>query len=145
MPAPTRHGPAGRLNAEVVLVMEDEPIVRGVVRVMLEEAGCSVLAPTSVREGLKLLQDPTNLPDVLVTDCVMPGVRSGEFARRARTLRPDLPIVTMSGNLALRNPSSVAAIADAFLQKPFTRDELVAAVSLALEARVGAHRRLGAD
>ena len=126
---------------ETILVVEDEPAVRASVVGLVEALGYRVETATDGEDALARLQ--TGLPvDLLFTDVVMPGRISGiELARRARMLRPDLPILFTSGFAqdALEQDAA-AGEPIALLAKPYRRDELARRLREALD-RTNAPRR----
>ncbi len=115
----------------LVLVVEDEPDVRALLRRQLTEAGHAVLVAASGAEALELIETVEDL-DVLVTDVVMPGRPDGlSLAAIARRRRPDLRIVVVTGHAErLAGPGRPAApLPYPVLMKPFTAAELAAAVA----------------
>jgi CheY-like chemotaxis protein len=107
-----------------VLVVDDEEAVRGAVARMVEGFGYEVVTAADGREALEIFgRDPDGFQVVLL-DIVMPHMTGTEALRELRALRPELPIVMMSGyaeeNMAARVESDPKV---AFLAKPFkTRD-----------------------
>jgi PAS domain S-box-containing protein len=115
----------------LVLVVEDEPDVRALLRRQLTEAGHAVLVAASGAEALDLIETVEDL-DVLVTDVVMPGRPDGlSLAAIARRRRPDLRIIVVTGHAErLAAPGRPAApLPYPVLTKPFTAAELAAAVA----------------
>lgn len=114
-------------RARVVLVVEDEPVVREVERRALADAGCTVLEAVAGEQALELAAAHPGRIDVLVTDLTLPGLRGCELAGRLLLQRPGLGVIFTSGygyddELGRNYPRAV------FLQKPFSLDELGAAV-----------------
>jgi PAS domain S-box-containing protein len=115
----------------LVLVVEDEPDVRALLRRQLTEAGHAVLVAANGAEALELIETVEDL-DVLVTDVVMPGRPDGlSLAAIARRRRPDLRIIVVTGHAErLAGPGRPAApLPYPVLMKPFTAAELAAAVA----------------
>ena len=120
-------GHCPRINGPVLLV-EDEPEVRKVIRMQLTTLGCAVLEAADGVEALALLENIDDIA-VLLTDTVMPGGLNGhELAHRARLLRPTLPILLLTGytRAAVEADATLAAIP--VLRKPFDPPALVAAL-----------------
>lgn len=118
-------------HQRLVLVVEDEPDVRALIRRQLADAGHAVLVAASGAEALELIETVEDL-DVLVTDVVMPGRPDGlSLAAIARRRRPDLRIVVVTGHAErLAAPGRPpAALPYPVLMKPFTAAELAAAVA----------------
>ena len=115
-----------------ILVAEDEPAVRDVVRMMLESLGHHV---TVAHDGLQALESFEGDPfayDLLLTDVVMPRLGGGGLAEKVRALRPELNVVFMSGFADDRAVHYYAAQGEVFLQKPFTAKGLQVALASAL-------------
>ncbi len=111
-----------------VLLVEDEPEVRRIIRLELATLGYPVLEASNGPEAASLLE---NVPEIaiLVTDTVMPGGIDGrELSRRARALRPDLPILLITGYASEDRPGEMAGLDVPVLRKPFGRAELETAL-----------------
>jgi PAS domain S-box-containing protein len=111
-------------TGETVLVVEDEPVVRGVLIEMLQEQGYRVLEATDGPSGLRMLRLNERI-DLMVTDVGLPGMNGRQLADQARETRPDLKILFITGY------AENVAIAKGFLQpgmemitKPFDLDNL---------------------
>jgi PAS domain S-box-containing protein len=90
-PAPLPAASRGR-----ALLVDDEELVRQSTADMLGEMGFEVLEAGSAEEALQAVRAGAPL-DLLVTDHLMPGMSGAELARQARALRPDLPVLIVSG------------------------------------------------
>ncbi|WP_083099803.1 PAS domain-containing protein [Pseudophaeobacter leonis] len=118
-----------------VLVAEDEPEVLEIIQRTLQGMGCLVTPAASGDDALRIFQHDCDF-DLLVTDIVMPGEHMGtHLAKAARALKPDLPVIFMSGyaNEAKAHGNGMRP-EDLQLSKPVPRNELVAAVKQALKA-----------
>ncbi len=116
--------PAG---AGTVLLVEDDVVVRRFVREALELNGYAVTEATRPSEALRLSADRAF--DLVLTDIVMPEMNGRQLAERVTELRPEARILFTSGYP--RDPFDAEA---AFLQKPYTVDELVRRVHAVLAA-----------
>jgi CheY-like chemotaxis protein len=82
-------------HASSILVIEDDPDMRGLLVLMLEDRGHHVVAASDGREGLDVLRHER--PDLILLDMKMPVMDGWEFARRYREAEPDpSPIVVMT-------------------------------------------------
>ncbi len=129
--------PAVRGGRETILIVEDEPAVRGLVCTSLQRYGYQVRTAGSGAEALKEWSQRLGEIDLLLTDVVMPdGVSGWELARRLQASKPLLKVVYMSGyNSSMTAMKSGAAIAgrSLFLQKPFKPKKLAEVVRACLE------------
>lgn len=129
--APPAEVPADRprtLDGPVLLV-EDEPEVRKVVRMQLTALGHAVIEAADGIEALGLLHNVDDIA-LLVSDTVMPGGIDGrELARRTRELRPALPILLVTGYASEAAPDAGTAAAIPTLRKPFDQAALAAALA----------------
>jgi PAS domain S-box-containing protein len=140
-PAAVPAAPTDTRGSETVLVVEDEELVRAVIREILEDAGYTVLGARHGRQALELAAAHVGPIDLLVTDLVMPELGGRELADELARTHPDTGVVFMSGypDDAVVSHGVLAADA-AFLQKPFTHDELASKVREVLDGRTGEAR-----
>jgi signal transduction histidine kinase len=110
-----------------ILLVDDNELVRGVVRVQLESAGYDVKVASSADEALGLLDENPNF-DLLVSDVVMPRVSGIELAKTTRARLPSLPILLVSGYAAELSMDELDAMRVRLLLKPFGTKQLLAAV-----------------
>lgn len=124
---PSRPIIAPRGQGETILVVEDEEAVRTLARRTLEEAGYEVLEAATGREGLKLLlSDPV---DMVLCDVILPEMSGHELGRRLEVIRPEVPILYMSGYPGLDVVERGLIAHDApFIEKPFTAASLAQSV-----------------
>ena len=84
-------------QGETVLIVDDEPTVRMLVTEVLEDLGYTSIEAADGAAGLKVLQSEARI-DLLVTDVGLPGGMNGrQLADAARTLRPDLKVLFITG------------------------------------------------
>ena len=131
---------------ERVLVVEDEPAVRSVVRRVLASAGYTVLEAPNGAEALDIWhrQVATGAPvDLVLTDAVMPQVGGHALAERLRAEQPDVRVVLMSGYIGESggDPARARAAASAFLQKPLSVSALLRTLRDVLDARAAPEAR----
>ena len=128
-PAPER----ARRGAQI-LVCEDDPLVRPALKRMLELRGFAVTVAETPAVALEhVTRDPQSV-DLLLTDVVLPGFSGVELARRARTIRAELPVVLMSGHTRdALGEDGADHHGLVLLQKPFASDVLARAVASALD------------
>lgn len=113
-------------GTETILLVEDEEMVRGLVRMVLERNGYHVLEASSGENALRIAQEYRSQPiHLMVTDVVMPGMSGRELADCIKILRPEMKILYISGytnDAIVRH--GVLEEGMAFLQKPFTANIL---------------------
>ena len=122
-------------GGETVLVIEDEPVVRGLIVEVLADLGFAALEATDGPAGLEVLQSRQRI-DLLISDVGLPGLNGRQLADAARKLRPGLKVIFMTGY------AEVAASALGFLEpgmalitKPFAMADLAAKIRCAVEER----------
>ena len=114
----------GKAN-RVVLLVEDEDIVRRPVVRILRRLGYEVLVAESGESALRMASEHHQRIDVLLTDLLLPGMNGAVLARKLRMLRPEMKIVYSSG--CATNPPSRdvdPSEADAFISKPYSAQAL---------------------
>jgi signal transduction histidine kinase/ActR/RegA family two-component response regulator len=134
--APVRGG------QETILVVEDEPVLRDMARLILQDCGYRVLEAGSGAEALQVWERQAKAIDLVLTDMVMPGGMSGrELAARLFANHPPLKVIFTSGyNVEEAKTDFFRRGGGVFLQKPYTRTDLAKVVREALDkpARNGA-------
>jgi PAS domain S-box-containing protein len=113
-----------------VLLVDDEELVRLGTADILDGLGHTVMQAASGTAALNLLRDGAEI-DVMLTDYMMPGMTGVALAREARTLRPDLAVLLMTGYANL-DPAVAGDLPR--LGKPFRTSELTAKIREALSA-----------
>ena len=124
--------PRGR--GEVLLVVEDDPEVRALAERMLEDIGYRVVSAGEASAGLEVLEETPDI-ELLLSDVVLPGGMNGlDFAREARTRRPALKVLFMSGYTGSAIfQSNLHAEGVEALQKPFRKLDLAQKIREALD------------
>ena len=143
-PVPSERRPlALRGGNETILVVEDEEVVRTLACRGLREQGYTVLEAKHGQEALATVEAEQQTIHLVISDVVMPELSGRELGTRLAVLRPDLPILYMSGytgedviQRGLLEPGVP------FQQKPFTPEGLARKVRDMLDGR--AERRAGA-
>jgi two-component system cell cycle response regulator CpdR len=111
--------------SQVVLVVDDEPLVREIACALLEDLGCAVELAGSGSAALKKIARDENIT-LLMTDVQMPGMDGFELARRAVDVRPGLSVVIMSAQDYPRSGFR-------FVRKPFLETDLEKIVGIGCE------------
>ena len=122
-----RSGPGGKPKAgPTVLVVDDDPGVRQVVRLSLELEGYMVKEAGGAEEGLAAVEDEA--PDLILLDVMMPQVDGWEMLRRIQERHGagSIPIVMFSGKVDAQTAAQATARgAQGFVGKPFDPQQLV--------------------
>jgi CheY-like chemotaxis protein len=124
-------------GTETILLVEDEDAVRAIARRVLAKHGYTVIEARNGGEALSLLVRSDQAIDMVLTDAVMPQMSGPELATAIGSLRPDLPVILMSGytdvDLLRRGALDSGA---SILAKPFTVESLLRAVRMPLDCVV---------
>jgi len=133
--APTPPLRQAQRGTETILLVEDEPSVRTLVRDELRKLGYRVVEAKNGVEACLLATQQAGSFQLLLTDIVMPGMGGRELAQHLSVIKPDLRTLFMSGYL-----DDIGIMAgqeegtSSFLQKPFTPEVLARAVRNLLDA-----------
>lgn len=114
-----------------ILVVDDEALIQMATSDMLQDLGHETLEASSGKEALEIIRSGAAI-DLVITDQSMPGMTGVEFARAARELRPDLPILLATGYSDLPEGSDFGLPR---LGKPYRQEELGARVSQLIRER----------
>lgn len=132
------HASLRRAGAGVfVLVVDDETAVRRFAARVLQREAFEVLEAGDGAEALEMVKAGHPRIDVIVSDIVMPRLNGVELMQALATIRPDLPVILMSGyataalsELGIASPCSI-------LMKPFQAERLLAEVERCVSRRGG--------
>jgi len=120
---------------ELVLVVEDEPLVRELMVHALEHNGYSVLAAENGQHALWVLAASPRPPALLITDAIMPLMGGRELIEQFREIHPTIPVIISSGYSegAWATQPQMLLKGIRFIQKPFTSRTLLEHVRYALD------------
>ena len=129
-----------RETAATILLVEDEPTIRGLAKLYLERNGFRVIPAVDGDEAIALWQKRETDIDLVLTDVVMPGnVNGPQLVRRLHVEQPGLKAIFVSGYAANSLGKKTAFDEDTnFLQKPYRLQNLVDMVYGCLERPVAA-------
>jgi CheY-like chemotaxis protein len=121
-------------GGERVMVVDDEEPLVGVLTRSLERLGYQARGMAGSRQALAAIQENPHGLDLLLTDLTMPGLTGLELAREAARLRPDLPMVLLTGYGEEMTPEKARGLGFAdYLLKPVLTRQLADAVRRALD------------
>jgi CheY-like chemotaxis protein len=121
----------------LILLVDDDPAVRLMMTRALTDRGYEVRSATDGQAALTILEGLETLPAIAITDLTMAGVGGEELARTLTRRYPDLPVIFMTGHLALYR---VAYLPGPILEKPFLPDQLCELLASVLTAAGHDHR-----
>jgi PAS domain S-box-containing protein len=126
--------PAAFRGTGAILVVDDEPAVRKLAQMILEQRGYSVLVAADGREGVELFRANAAGIVAVLLDMTMPVMSGKEAFRLIREIRPEMPVVISTGYselVAIGQFGAGAAIG--FIQKPYTVTKLTEKIKSAIE------------
>lgn len=135
-PTPVRNHGRPKRGTEAILLVEDDPSVRTLVRDELRKLGYRVVEAKNGVEACLLATQQSGAIDLLLTDVVMPGMGGRELAQHLSVIKPDLRILFMSGytdDVGILGGQDEGLTS--FLPKPFTPEVLARAVRDLLDTR----------
>ena len=115
---------------QTVLVVEDNPAIREVIRAILESAGYAVVTATDGVEALSALEQRQSNISLLLTDLLMPNMNGLELADRVQELNARLPVLFMAG---LSGDEWTPDRELGCVARPFTCSGLIDSVNKALD------------
>jgi PAS domain S-box-containing protein len=138
--AESASAPASNIDPITILLVDDEPLVRSATAATLAELGHEVVEAVSGNDALEQLRTGAVVPQLVITDYLMPGMNGAELAREVRRSRPAMPILLLTG---YANLEGVAASDLPILAKPFREADLCAMIErvVAPGASTGSARR----
>lgn len=129
--------PASVASPQIVLVVEDEDIVRQMLTRVLGNAGYRTLEARHGEEALQMVTFAYPYLHLVITDVLMPKLDGRALGQRLRERWPELPVLYISGYPAVDifNPDDAGGFVP-FMQKPIDVDELVGVVGRLLAQRI---------
>jgi CheY-like chemotaxis protein len=121
-------------GTETVLLVEDDDVIRELIRDILEMEGYKVLAASRGHEALNICKETEGPVELLITDVVMPEMSGRDLSKTLSEMCPQLKVLYMSGytdDAVVRH--GVLEEGAAFLQKPFSPDVLARKVREVLD------------
>jgi PAS domain S-box-containing protein len=119
---------------ETILLVEDDPAILSMTKTILEQQGYTVFAGNMPDDALQLATRHQGAIDLLITDVIMPGMNGRKLATRVSSLQPGIKCLFISGYTA--DVIAHHGVLDGglqFLQKPFSRKDLLDKVRAILE------------
>lgn len=120
----------------LVLVAEDEAMVRSVLQSLLESEGFQAVVAQDGTEALERYRQHPGEIQLVITDIMMPNRDGISLIRELKTLNPELGILALSG-VSTQGEKALAAGANYFLPKPFNLEEILNCIGKLLEGGAG--------
>jgi DNA-binding response OmpR family regulator len=124
---------ASKSDPKTILIVDDEPNILKVCKLILEERGYRVLAASSPDEAIRLAVEYPGKIELLLTDVIMPEMNGRELSIGISTLHPHIGIIYMSGYAANMFEDRGMIEGMNFINKPFSIRELTAKIQYLLE------------
>ena len=132
--APAHDNRQALQGSGTVLVVDDEPVVRGVARNSLRQYGYNVLEAGDGGEALEVFQQNQEDVSLVILDMAMPGMSGADVLKALRAVSPAVRVVASSGYSENEAMERFGDGLSGFLQKPYTGRQLAAKVSSALQS-----------
>ena len=137
---------AGWQGSGIVLLVDDELDVREIAEAMLRRLGFEVRTASRGRDAIEQLRQPDCAVSAILLDLTMPEMSGKETLLAIHRVRPEVPVVLMSGfNEQYACSQLMTGGHAAYLQKPFDTDQLMAALRTVLASRYSGERVTPAD
>ena len=118
------------MSSPCILIVDDEPMIRRFLRLLLEQSGFAVLEAGDGIEALSVFHVHRNAISLVLTDVLMPKMNGPKLVDHIRSIDPDVPVLFIS---AYCDTLSGAMKNIECLPKPFLPDELVQKVQQAVQ------------
>ena len=124
-------------GTETVLLVDDEEIILDIGRDLLKAMGCKALTARGGREAIELYQKNQDEIDIVILDMIMPNMSGGEVYDRMKEINPDIKVLLSSGYSINDQATDILSRGcNGFIQKPFTINELSAAIRQILDKKL---------
>lgn len=121
------------IKDKTILVVDDEDIIRELLKRTLAEAGARVLEAMDGSNCLMVFQDHIDEVDVIVLDMIMPGMKGDDVLKKIREVRPDVVVIIASGFMGDDQRIKLKEYRpDGFLDKPFADRDIIRSVVMTL-------------
>ena len=132
-PAPAPAGDDAGGHGKTILLVQDEPVLRELTSRILTRHGYQVCVAADGPDAVRRAKDPAQRLDLLLTDLVMPEMLGHELAARVAALRPQAPVLFISGHAQpILDSRGVRSPHCDILDRPFTEAALLSRVRKAL-------------
>jgi signal transduction histidine kinase/predicted Ser/Thr protein kinase len=120
--------PAPSAVPQMILVVDDDPNIRELTRMLLQEGGYQVMTASGSTDALRLIQSKEHEVALVILDLSMPEMSGAELERRLAALQLPAKVLFVSGYAPDSLPEGSELATRALLQKPFTRNDLLGRV-----------------
>jgi len=125
--------PSLRKGTKTILVIDDEPMLRTTISMMLDQCGMISLQAESGEKGLELFREKNGSIDAVFLDMVMPGMNGSEILVKMKEYNRDIPVILTSG--FVNQDDDLPSLASGFLHKPFRINELLEVLKLCFSTK----------
>ncbi len=113
------------LKNKSILVVDDEVMIRELVRGALADTGAKIFEAVNGDEALKIFKKAGDKIDVVILDMIMPGMKGDEVLRELRSMRKDIKVIIASGFMSEEQREKLREhTVDIFLDKPFKDEDI---------------------
>jgi DNA-binding NtrC family response regulator len=125
-----------RSGNHVILMADDEELMREVLSLMIEENGCEVIAAIDGQHAVELFNQNRERVSCVVLDFSMPGLNGFEAFKQIKATGVDVPVVIMSGlKIAPEMQEFVNTREIEFIGKPFREEDFITTLQRSLRMR----------
>jgi two-component system, cell cycle sensor histidine kinase and response regulator CckA len=121
-------------NSKTILLVDDHAPARKSMQRILLDAGYQILAASSGKQALRLFTEHSEAPDLLIADCLMPGMNGQELAETLLRIKPGLKVLLISGYHDASLESAIGALE--MIRKPFSGRALIERVVEVMDRQV---------
>lgn len=116
----------GLTNRQKILVVDDEDVVRELIKGVLTDEPTEILEASDGSQALEIFRKDHESIDLVILDMIMPGIKGDEVLREMRSIRKDIRVIVSSGFMSEEQRDSLKKYkVDAFLDKPFRDKDVI--------------------
>jgi DNA-binding response OmpR family regulator len=125
-------GPTMPEPTKFILVIDDEHMVHEMIEAHLDKEGYDEVSVDAAKEGLRYFKKHHAEVDAVIVDLTLPEMSGIELAEKLREIKPELPVILITGDTSRSIPIDKQPLLHAILNKPFKKAQLMEVVKIAV-------------
>jgi len=128
-PKKSAGGNEGIVTKKTILIVDDEHLIRELLKSALAETGATLLEAENGEDALNIYKEHHDDIDLVILDVIMPGIKGDEVLRRIRNMGVEMKVIISSGFMSEEQRAKLKEYkVDGFLDKPFKDDDALSVI-----------------